>query len=129
MRKNPDLALLVIRLILAAILLSHGIPKLTDWEGAQGFFTSVNIPLPTVSLVFAVVAEVVGGILILVGLWVEIAAVLVIVDMLGAILFVVKGAAFDLGKGGIEVILIALALALLLAGTGRYALGRKAPIM
>jgi putative oxidoreductase len=124
MRKNPDLALLVIRIILAAILLSHGIPKLTNWDFYHGFFTSANIPLPTLSLIFAAVAEVVGGALILAGLWVEIAALLVMVDMVGAIVFVVKGAAFNLSKGGIEVTIFALALALFLAGPGAYALGR-----
>lgn len=128
MPKNTNLALLVIRLVLAAILLSHGIPKLTGWSSSLGFFTSVNIPLPTVSLAFAVVAEVVGGILILLGVWVEIAALLVMIDMAGAIFFVVKMAAFDLGRGGMEVVIFAMALALLLAGPGRYALGRKAPL-
>lgn len=128
MRKNTDLALLVIRLILASVLLSHGIPKLLDWSSFHGFFTSANIPMPTISLGFAVVAEVIGGVLILLGLWIEIAVILVMINMIGAIVFVVKAAAFDLGKGGIEVIIFALALALLLGGAGRYALGRRVSI-
>lgn len=125
MRKNPDLALLVVRLILGAVLLSHGIPKITNWAGMHGFFTSAGVPVPTVSLAFALVAEVGGGILILLGLWIEIAVVLVMVDMVGAIATVVKGAAFDLGKGGIELVIFSLALALLLAGAGRYSVARK----
>jgi putative oxidoreductase len=125
MRKNPDLALLVVRLILGAVLLSHGIPKITGWEGMHGFFASAGVALPTVSLAFALLAEVGGGILILLGLWIEVAAVLVMVDMVGAIFFVVKGSAFDLGKGGIELIIFSLALALLLAGAGRYSVARK----
>ena len=125
MRKNPDLALLVIRLILAALLLSHGIPKITGWAGTHGFFVSAGIPLPTVSLAFALIAETVGAMLILLGLWIEIGALLVMVDMLGAIVFVLKAAAFDLGKGGIELTIFAMALALLLAGAGRYSVSRK----
>ena len=127
MRKNPHLALLVLRLILAGILLSHGYQKLTDWAGAQGFFESLNIPAPTLALIFAAVAEVGGGVLILLGLWVEIAAVLVMIDMIGAIVFAVKGAAFNLGRGGTELTICAIALALFLAGAGRYRLGRTAP--
>ena len=126
MRKNPDLALLVLRLILAGILLSHGYQKLTGWAGAQGFFESLSLPAPKLALVFAAVAEVGGGALILIGLWVEIAAILVMIDMIGAIVFAVKGAAFDLAQGGTEVTIFAMALALFLAGAGRYGLGRKA---
>jgi putative oxidoreductase len=125
MRKNPDLALLVIRLILAGVVLSHGIPKLTNWSGMHGFFVSAGIPVPTVSLAFAALAEIGGGLLILLGLGVEIAALLLMADMIGAIVFVVKGSAFNLGTGGIELIVFSLALALLLAGPGRYSLGRK----
>jgi putative oxidoreductase len=125
-RKNTDLALLVIRLILAGLLLPHGYQKLTGWAGAQGFFESLSLPAPKLALIFAAVAEVGGGVLILLGLWVEIAAVLVMIDMVGAIVFAVKGAAFDLLRGGTEVTIFALALALLLAGGGRYGLGRKA---
>lgn len=126
MRKNTDLALLVIRLILAGILLSHGYQKLTGWAGAQGFFESLSLPAPKLALVFAAAAEAGGGLLILIGLWVEVAAVLVMIDMVGAIVFAVKGAAFDLLRGGTEVTIFALALALFLAGAGRYSLGRKA---
>jgi putative oxidoreductase len=126
MRKNTDLALLVIRLILAGILLSHGYQKLTGWAGALSFFESLSLPAPKLALIFAAVAEVGGGALILLGLWVETAASLVMIDMIGAIVFAVKGAAFDLGRGGMELTIFAMALALLLAGGGRYALGRKA---
>ena len=129
MRKNPDLALLVLRLILAGILLSHGYHKLTGWAGAQGFFESLNLPAPTLALIFAAGAEVGGGLLILAGLWVEIAATLVMIDMIGAIAFAVKGEAFNLGQGGMELTIFAIALALLLAGAGRYSLGRKAPTL
>jgi putative oxidoreductase len=129
MRKNPDLALLVIRIMLAALLLSHGILKITNWSSFHDFFTSAQVPMPTISLAFALIAEVVGGSLILLGLWIEIGAILVMIDMLGAIVTVLKGSAFDLSKGGIELVIFAMALALLLAGAGRYSVGRRAPIL
>lgn len=125
MRKNPDLGLLVLRLILAALLLSHGVPKISSWSAMHDFFAGAHVPLPTVSLGFALVAEVVGGILILLGLGIEIATALVMVDMAGAIITVVKGAAFNLGRGGTEVTIFAMALALFLAGAGRYSVARK----
>jgi len=128
-RKNTDLALLVIRLILAGILLSHGYQKLTGWAGAQSFFEGLSLPAPKLALIFAAVAEVGGGALILIGLWVEIAAILVMIDMVGAIVFAVKGAAFDLARGGTEVTIFALALALFLAGAGRFSLGRKPAVL
>ncbi len=129
MRKNTDLALLVLRLILAGILISHGYGKITGWDGARGFFQSLSIPAPTLALIFAVVAEVGGGILILIGLWVEIAAVLVMINMIGAMAFAVKGESFNLGQGGMELTIFAIALALFLAGSGRYGLGPKVPAL
>jgi putative oxidoreductase len=122
---NLDVALLVLRLTLAAVLLYHGLPKVMNFGATVGAFQSMNIPAPTVSAGFAVLSEVVGGILILLGVAVDLAGILVIIDMLGAIFFVHLANGFDFTKGGWEhpFTVLAIALALALAGPGRYAVG------
>jgi putative oxidoreductase len=119
---NLDAALLVLRLVVAAVLLYHGIPKILNFGATASAFQGMNIPAPTLSAVFAILAEVGGGILILLGVAIDIAGLLLVIDMLGAIAFVHWPKGFDVSKGGWEypLVLLCLGLALALAGPGRY---------
>lgn len=125
---NLDLALLVLRVVLGIIMLYHGWPKLTNLGGTIEGFTGMGIPLPALSAIFATVAEVGGGLLLLAGAFTDVAGLLVAIDMLGAILFVHAKNGFAMDKGGIEwpLALLAMALAIAFAGPGRYAVGRPA---
>jgi putative oxidoreductase len=122
---NLDVALLVLRLTLAAVLLYHGLPKVMNFGATVGAFQSMHIPAPAVSAGFAVLTEVVGGILILLGVAIDLAGILVVIDMLGAIFLVHWANGFDFTKGGWEhpFTVLAIGLALALAGPGRYAVG------
>jgi putative oxidoreductase len=124
---NLDVALLILRLTLAAILLYHGLPKIMNFGATIGGFQSMNIPAPTLAAVVAILAEVVGGLLILFGVAVDLAGILVIIEMLGAIAFVHWSNGFDFTKGGWEhpFTVLAIALALALAGPGRMAVGKQ----
>ena len=66
--------------------------------------------------------------LMLAGAFTDIAGLLFAIDMLGAITFVHAKNGFG-GQGGMEfpLALLAMALAIALAGPGRYAVGRTAP--
>jgi putative oxidoreductase len=123
---NMDLALLILRVVLGIIMIYHGWPKLTNLGGTIEGFTGMGIPLPAVSAVFAMVAEVFGGLLLLVGAFTDIAGLLVAIDMLGAITFVHAKNGFPVNEGGFEwpLALLAMALAIAFAGPGRYAVGR-----
>ncbi|HEV8454056.1 MAG TPA: DoxX family protein [Gemmatimonadales bacterium] len=124
---NPDLARLVLRLALAAVLLYHGIPKLMDFGATAVGFEGLGLPAPPVTAVIALLAEVGGGLLILLGLAVDIAGLLVIIDMLGAIVLVHWANGFDFTKGGWEhpFTVLAMALTLALAGPGRLTVGKQ----
>ena len=126
---NTDLALLLLRVVLGIIMIYHGWPKLTDLGGTIGGFTSMGIPAPAVAAIFATIAEVVGGLLMLVGAFTDIAGLLFAIDMLGAITFVHAKNGFSVAEGGVEwpLLLLASALALAFAGPGRYAVGTPAP--
>jgi putative oxidoreductase len=122
---NLDVALLVLRLALAAVLLYHGLPKLMDFGTTVDNFQKMSIPAPTLTAAFAILSEVIGGVLILLGVAVDLAGILVVIDMLGAIFTVHWGSGFDFTKGGWEhpFTVLAMALALAFAGPGDYSVG------
>ena len=72
---NPDLGLLLIRLMLGTVFLFHGAQKLFgafDGPGLSGFsgwLESMGIPLPMVAAVLAALAEFLGGIALVTGLF------------------------------------------------------------
>ncbi len=126
---NPDLALLILRVVLGIIMIYHGWPKLTDLGGTIEGMAGMGIPVPAVAAIFATVAEVVGGLLMVLGAFTDIAGLMFAIDMLGAITFVHAKNGFSVAKGGMEwpLLLLAAALAIALAGPGKYAVGSPAP--
>jgi putative oxidoreductase len=125
---NSDLALIILRVVLGIIMIYHGWPKLTNLAGTIDAMTGMGVPAPAVAAIFATVAEVVGGPLMLLGAFTDIAGLMFAIDMLGAITFVHAKNGFAVAKGGVEwpLLLAATALAIALAGPGRYAVGRPA---
>ena len=122
---SPDAALLILRVVLGIIMLYHGWPKVTNLGGTIEGFTGMGVPLPAVAAVFATVAEVGGGLLMLLGVLTDVAGLLFAIDMLGAITFVHAKNGFSVSEGGVEwpLALVAMALAIALSGPGRYAVG------
>jgi putative oxidoreductase len=125
-RPFNDIAVLVARVLLGVVLVAHGLQKLlTDGIGATGAaFGSMGVPLPSVSAFYAMVAELGGGLLLLVGLVTTVAAGLVALDMLGALVIVhVRNGVF-VDQGGWELVGLIAVVALLVAavGGGRYSL-------
>ena len=55
------------RLGIAAIFLLSGFSKLTAPEGTIGYIASAGLPLPTLGLVLAILVELVGGVLLVIG--------------------------------------------------------------
>ena len=125
---NPDLGLLILRVVLGIIMIYHGWPKVTNLGGTIEGMAGMGVPAPAVAAIFATVAEVVGGLLMVLGAFTDIAGLMFAIDMLGAITFVHAKNGFSVAKGGIEwpLLLVAAALAIALAGPGRYAVGSPA---
>ncbi len=125
---NTDLALLILRVVLGIIMIYHGWPKLTNLAGTIDGMAGMGVPAPAVAAIFATVAEFIGGLLMLLGAFTDLAGLMFAIDMLGAITFVHAKNGFSVAKGGIEwpLLLAATALAIALMGPGRYAVGRPA---
>lgn len=65
---------LIGRLALAALFLPAGIGKLTGFEGTVGYIASVGLPFATLGAIIAAVVEIGGGVALILGYRVRIAA-------------------------------------------------------
>jgi len=124
-RTAPYGALLV-RLALGLMFLSHGLMKVFvfGFAGTAGFFESLGLPAALAYL--TIFAEVGGGILLILGIYARVVAVLLVPVLAGAWIFAHAntGWVFSNPGGGWEYIafLIAAALAVALTGPGALAL-------
>ncbi|HEY2897818.1 MAG TPA: DoxX family protein [Gemmatimonadaceae bacterium] len=123
--KRLDLALLVLRLVLGAVFITHGYGKLFGMgvSGVTGFFTSIGVPAPGVFAPFISVLEFAGGIALALGALTRVIAFLLACDMLGAILLVHIHNGYAAPKG-VEAVLgnFGMAVALALLGAGAYSI-------
>jgi putative oxidoreductase len=123
--KNIDRAMLVLRLVLAAIFIVHGYQKVFVFgiSGVTGMFTEIGIPLASIAAPIVAVVELVGGIALLFGAFTRVAAFLLACDMLGAIIFVHGKNGFSAPKG-VENVLgnLAMLVAVALIGAGAYSI-------
>ena len=119
-------ALLPVRLALGAIFLVHGIQKVAPIWGGRGLaaWTSGTAPFnlqPSWAwLTAAAFAELIGGLLVFLGFYTRVGA-LMIASVMGVAMFGVHwGHGFFLTSGGFEytLALLAMALTLLMAGGG-----------
>lgn len=116
---NNDIALLVGRLIIASLMLLHGLPKMQMlFSGDAIQFPSVSGMSAGLSLALAVFAEVFCSILILVGFATRLASIPLIVTMLVAVFSVLASEVF--AKKELAVLYLAAYVVLFFAGSGRY---------
>lgn len=113
--RYSHLAPVPLRLVWGIIFIAHGLPKLLNSAGTAGFFGSIGVPMPAVSAIVIGLVEVVGGLCVLLGVQVRLAAAMLALTMIGAIAL----AKFPLGFVGgweFDLALLAGALSLMLSG-------------
>ena len=116
-----DVVFIGLRSAVGVIFILHGISKLDP-----GFAENLpNMGLPAEMAIPIALAELIPGILIVLGVLSRLSASLISIIMLGAI-FMVKGAQSITGKGGVELDLILLAsvLVIMIVGPGRISLAQ-----
>ena len=116
-----DVVFLGLRSVLGVIFIVHGIGKFNP--GFINFLSSLGIP-PEMQIPIAL-AELIPGILLIVGVLSRLSAALLSIIMLGAI-FLVKGAQSIAGDGGVELdlILLASALVIMIVGPGKISISQ-----
>ena len=111
-----DIVFMSLRSALGVIFILHGVGKFNT-----GFAENLpNMGLPVEMQIPIALAELVPGILLIIGVLSRLSASLISIIMLGAI-FMIKGASSITGKEGVEfeLILLASALVIMIAGPGR----------
>ena len=126
--KSPteSAGLLIARIILGIVLIAHGWQKFNEWTiaGTTEAFTGMGVPAAIIAAPIAATVELIGGILILIGLVARIAAALVALQMFGAGIWGGHfGSGIMVAENGWELVMViaAVAVILLAAGPGQYA--------
>jgi putative oxidoreductase len=124
-----DLGKLVLRLTLGILMILHGIPKLTGGvAGIAGMLQ--NAGLPGVLAYGVYVGEILAPLLVILGFYARVGAVVIVVNMLFAIGLVHMKDLFVLTKTGgwgieLQAFFLFTALCVALIGPGRYAINRR----
>ena len=136
-KTDDDSASLILRVMLGVVFFPHGAQKVLGWfggfglEGTLGFFTqTMGLPLAVAALVIA--AEFLGSLGLITGLLTRLAAFGILCVMTGAIFLVHLPNGFFMNWGGNQagegyeyhLLAIAIALALMFKGGGRWSLDR-----
>ncbi len=123
---SATLGLTVLRVVLGTTFLLHGWQKFTEWTvaGTQASFAQMGVPAAELAAPVAAVVELVGGLLLVLGLGTRVVAALLALNMLGALVLVHLPAGFFAAEGGVELVLLLAAASALfvLAGAGRWSL-------
>ncbi len=116
-----------VRLALGIPMLISGVgkvlaigPKPMGISGFAGFLTSLGVPFPTVAAWGVGLIELVGGLLLVVGVAVRVVSALIAVDMVVATVLYHLPNGYPAGSNGIELTLVLtlIAAALVLSGPG-----------
>jgi len=117
-----------VRLIVGVVFFLHGWPKMTHLTNHIEMVRSLGLPLAPVFATASALAEFLGGIALIFGLYTRYAALLIACDMAVAIMKVHLPNGFILGgpKSGVEyaLTLFVAALSLVLSGAGPISLDR-----
>ena len=126
---GDDFGKLVMRLTLGILVLFHGIAKI---KGGVGFLTPIlnGAGLPAWVAYGAYIGEVVGPVMVILGLFTRTGAFFIFVNMLFAVFLVHRPELMMFGKEGgwaleLQGMFLFTALAIMFMNPGRYAMTRR----
>lgn len=124
-----DAGKLLLRVTLGLLILLHGIAKITQGvSGIEGMLTAHG--LPAFIAYGAYIGEVLAPILLIIGFYSRVAALVIAFNMIVAIALAHAGELFQLGKQGgwaleLQGMFLFTAIALALTGPGRFSINRR----
>lgn len=124
MKKDIDFGILLLRIIIAGLMLFHGISKLNNISGIENTLTEAG--LPAIMAYGVYVTELIAPILIIIGFRIRIASIIFFLGMVVALILVHSDHIFAISeKGGLEIELLLLyafgGLVFFFTGSGSYA--------
>jgi putative oxidoreductase len=126
LKRYADIGHLLLRLVIAAIFLYHGTQKWALWSAQPEGMSS---GLLTIMKILSI-AEPLGAVALILGLWTRLASLGLAIIMIGAIYMkaVVWGMGFATPQGPgweFDLIILAGCIALLFEGAGKYSVDQK----
>ncbi|HEY6723078.1 MAG TPA: DoxX family protein [Polyangiaceae bacterium] len=127
--KHRDLGLLILRVGVGVMFITHGVPKLArgvdGWERLGRTMELVGIGFaPTLWGLLAALAETLGGLCLALGLWTRAACLpLVFTMVMAAVNHLAKGDGFGKASHAIEACFVFAGI--FFAGPGRYSFDRR----
>ena len=116
----------ILRVVVGFLFAAHGWQKYNEFTiaGTQGAFTQMGVPAADLVAPIVATLELVGGIALILGLATRPVAILLTLNMVGAIALVHAPAGIFVEAGGFELVLMlgASALAVALIGPGKFSL-------
>ncbi|MEL6812612.1 MAG: DoxX family protein [Bacteroidota bacterium] len=124
MKRNIDLGLLVLRVGLSVLLLTHGIPKFMDFIGGNMAIVGNPIKLGgLITSILVLIAEVIAPILIIIGLKTRMASIPIIILMVVAAFVIHSGDPMNVKEKALMYLVGYIAIALM--GAGRISMDKK----
>jgi putative oxidoreductase len=124
---HDDGGKLVLRVVLGVLILFHGIAKVI---GGPAFIVGVaeKAGLPGALGYLVYVGEVLAPLLLILGLWTRVGALIIVINMIVAVLLVHTSDVFTVNSSGgygleLQAMYLFSAIAVALLGAGRYSLG------
>ena len=127
--RGIDTALLILRVVLGILVLLHGISKLPPPpKEIAAMLAQANLPAVLAWGVY--LGEIVAPILLIIGVWTRLAAVLIAINMVVAVLTAHTGQLLSLGNEGgyaleLQAMYLFVAVALAFTGAGRLSVGGR----
>lgn len=115
-----DTALLIVRVVTGVTMIMHGWQKLTGpgFGGVGDMFAGMDVPLAAVAGPVTLIVELIGGVLLVLGLGTRVVGAVFALVMLGALFTVHLPAGFFAADGGYELVLLLAAVGVALAVSG-----------
>lgn len=110
-----QIAPLIIRVTIAAVILFWAYKTLRNWSALSSQKTTSSF-----TILSAAVLETISGILLVIGLWTQIAALYVTIDLIVRIIGKVKNKAFLTDGINYYVLVLVMTLSLLVLGSGMW---------
>jgi putative oxidoreductase len=122
--QTEDIGKLVLRLTLGILLILHGVAKILGGVGGLSGMLQ-NVGLPGYFAYGVYIGEVLAPLLVILGLYARVGALIIVVNMLAALYLAHLGDLFLLGQGGgwkleLQGFFLFTALAVALIGPGRF---------
>jgi putative oxidoreductase len=127
-----EYGILLLRVVIGALVAAHGCRRLFGVFGGRGrtgtveYFSSLGYRAPQLAWLLAGLAELAGGVLLVLGLATPLASLLIAVVALNAIAVARWRSGLFVGRGGFEldIVLVTVVTAVAVTGPGRVSLDR-----